>query len=924
MASCNLKEFPKFLRFQDELEVLNLANNGIHGQIPTWLWNTIKETMRNIDLHGNFLTGFEQHPNAIPWISPQFIDFSFNRRQGPLPLPLPSILLYSVADNLQTGEIPLSLRQNSALFALALSDNYLSWAISQCLAGTCSDSLMLLNLSNNNFEDDRSALLQFKESFFINEFASVDLSAYSKIESWKLDGNTSDCCSWDGVECDHDSGRVIGLDLSSSFLYGSVNSNSSLFSLVHLQRLNLAGNDFNYSQVPTGIGNLSRLRSLNLSNSFFSGQIPSEISSLSQLTFLDLSIHVYPYSTKSHLKLEKPSLRDLVQNLTSLKVLDLSGVNLSSTVSSALSNMTSLTSLSLINCLLHGEFPMAIFHLPNLQMLRLPLNENLFGYLPEFSRGSQLEELTVGWTSFSGMLPISIGNLEPLKLLELQYTNLYGMLPPSVGNLAQLTYLEVSRNNFWGKIPSSIDNLSKLTLLGLSGGTFDAGTLPFILGKLSKLTALYITGTKVSDVLPQCLANLTHLSALVLSNNELLGEIPSWLLNLTGFTNLDLSGNHLYGMFPSSISQLKHLEVLDLVSNSLSGVEQHPDAIPWISLLFLDFSFNRLQGPLPLPPPTIIVYIVAGNLLTGEVPRSFCQNSALFALDVSNNYLSGTIPQCLSSSTSDSLALLNMSTNNFHGTAPQTFMRGIKMIDLSQNQLHGGLPLSLANCTMLEILVVGDNQIEDTFPFWLGTLPQLEVLVLRSNRFHGAIETPKTNLKFPKLRIIDLSHNGFFAVDLSNNKFMGEISESLGSFGGLQALNISKNNLTGAIPMSMANLTDLESLDISRNLLSGEIPQQLTQLTFLSVLNVSHNHLTGHIPRETSPLPPLPHSSQGDDSEFSRDIYWIVIIIGYGSGLTAGLVIGQTLTPRYHEWFVAIFERGKKPQKRPKRKGRRN
>ncbi|KAI8558072.1 hypothetical protein RHMOL_Rhmol04G0060100 [Rhododendron molle] len=135
-------------------------------------------------------------------------------------------------------------------------------------------------------EDERSALLQFKHSFHIKKFASGDPCAYPKVESW---GNASDCCSWDGVECDHNTGHVIGLDLSSSFLYASINSNSSLFSLVHLRRLNLADNHFNYSQIPTAIGNLLRLRSLNLYNSFFSGQIPSKMSSLSQLTFLNLS-----------------------------------------------------------------------------------------------------------------------------------------------------------------------------------------------------------------------------------------------------------------------------------------------------------------------------------------------------------------------------------------------------------------------------------------------------------------------------------------------------------------------------------------------------------------------------------------------------------------------------------------------------------
>ncbi|KAF3957232.1 hypothetical protein CMV_017730, partial [Castanea mollissima] len=45
--------------------------------------------------------------------------------------------------------------------------------------------------------------------------------------------------------------HVIELDLSSCNLYGSINSNSSLFHLVHLQSLNLAFNNFNYSQIPS-------------------------------------------------------------------------------------------------------------------------------------------------------------------------------------------------------------------------------------------------------------------------------------------------------------------------------------------------------------------------------------------------------------------------------------------------------------------------------------------------------------------------------------------------------------------------------------------------------------------------------------------------------------------------------------------------
>lgn len=145
----------------------------------------------------------------------------------------------------------------------------------------------------------------------MDEFASRDPFAYPKVASWKLKGASGDYCSWDVVECDEDKGHVIGLDLSSSFLHGSINSSSSLFYLVHLRRLNLADNDFNSSQIPLEIGHLSGLTSLNLSRALFFSKIPLKISKLSKLVSLDLAYNVDP-SNLGLLQLEIPDMRSLL------------------------------------------------------------------------------------------------------------------------------------------------------------------------------------------------------------------------------------------------------------------------------------------------------------------------------------------------------------------------------------------------------------------------------------------------------------------------------------------------------------------------------------------------------------------------------------------------------------------------------------
>ncbi|TYI09344.1 hypothetical protein ES332_A09G066000v1 [Gossypium tomentosum] len=937
--------------------------------------------------------------------------------------------------------------------------------------------------------DERFALLLFKESLAVDKEASAGPFAYPKADGWKFQG--VDCCYWDGIECDHNTGHVTALDLSSSCLYGSINSTSSLFHLLHLRKLNLADNDFNSSQLPSRLGNLSMLTYLNLSTSSFSGQIPLEISWLSRLTSLDLSNTMrLEFGMFSHggLKLERPDFKSLIQNLTSLKHLHLRHVVISSPVPNILANLSSLSSLDLSYCGLLGKLPTSIFHLPNIQFLDVSKNLQLSGTLPATLSCRRLKFLSTRFTSLSGVLPASIGNLHSLELLDVTACKFRGPLPSSLGNLTNLTELALLNNSFSGDIPSFLSNLTRMGFLSLGINNFNPSSIPSWFSNLNQLHELHLPLCGITGPIPSFFANLTQLGVLDLNRNQLTGRFPVGITNLTQLESLSLGTNMMEGALPDSIFGLENLQILEIYSkqiecvlylssnnltllsltspntttslpmfselglgscnlrqfpnflthqnqlvyldlsqndihgempkwiwemsfdtlflldlyfNSLTGFHQSPTLLPWSNILFLDLSSKLFQGSPPIPSSSIMVYLASNNSFTGEIPQLFCSLSSVRVLDFSRNNLGGIIPQCLSKA-SKSLSVLNLNVNNFHGPVPQAWLNGnkLKMINLGKNKLTGKLPRSMARCRMLEFFDIGNNQIRDTYPFWLASLSKLKILILRSNRFHGEIKSGEFNSVFPKLRVIDISNNGFIgflpssyleswiamksfhvehlsymqssfyyhmfmagltipdeynysmtltnkgikmeytkilevfmAVDLSCNKFSGEIPESIGNLKGLELLNLSNNILVGQIPTVIGTLTNLEALDLSHNQLFGRIPWQLRQLNFLEVFDVSYNHLSGPIPqgRQFGTFPnssfdgnlglcgnPLskkcedleaspPPSSSTFEQNHGVGLEWRGVLLGFGIGFLVGTGLGWVVVTRNLKWFAITF-----------------
>uniref|UniRef100_A0A7N2L4V3 Leucine-rich repeat-containing N-terminal plant-type domain-containing protein n=1 Tax=Quercus lobata TaxID=97700 RepID=A0A7N2L4V3_QUELO len=137
-------------------------------------------------------------------------------------------------------------------------------------------------------DDESSALLQFKESFIIKNSASSDPVAYPRVRSWRLEGENSDCRSWNSVDCDEDTDWSSPLEETS--LANTRFSNelpASMGNLDSLIALDMWGCNISGS-LSSSIGNLTNLIYLKLSNNCLVGNIPSSIGNLIHLAFVDL------------------------------------------------------------------------------------------------------------------------------------------------------------------------------------------------------------------------------------------------------------------------------------------------------------------------------------------------------------------------------------------------------------------------------------------------------------------------------------------------------------------------------------------------------------------------------------------------------------------------------------------------------------
>ncbi|KAL8239825.1 hypothetical protein R6Q59_016392 [Mikania micrantha] len=754
--------------------------------------------------------------------------------------------------------------------------------------GTMSN-LLHLNLDYNNFllvDDIMSSMAAFPSlrslslaycdmggKLFANEVPNLPYLEVLVLSGNKLNGTLP----MEALASFH---RLKLLDLSGNNFVGSIPS--TIKSLSSLQVVSFSYNSLNGSLYNDGFCDLKNLHELDLSHNMFDGNLPICFSALSSLKRFDISSNQFT-------GIIPPSL---IVNLTSLEYVDFSFNKFEgSFLFSLFSNhkklqffrfesgsekieveteepigwipMFQLKYLVLSNCIRKrpngSVVPSFLLHQHKLRVLDLSHN-SLEGQVPNwlFKNNKNLGILKLKDNSFRSVIHMRYKS--NINTLDMSGNHITGTIPEKLQSfIPRIRYLDFSSNELNGVIPTSMFDLTDLEMLDLSNNKLSGEVPKGLFTNLSRAAIIKLSNNALyGHVLSGNLSFMGNLDTLKLDNNCFMGNIGiNTSGNSMGLKVLDISENHFTGRIPSWMSNMcsnsHYSDGCELVArnNRLDGPFPFGEA----SFEFLDISQNSFSGP--IPSGINLKYTkhlhLGSNRFTGLEPDAFQNLTNVLTLDISQNYLSGRIPEFLGELSK--LRILLLGKNNFIGSIPEKLcqLNNVSLIDLSSNFLTGLIPRCLNNITGPKQLAfiqknIGSYGVDS---FWIDIISQYHIrdtfyppeFFQFETRDEIQFTTKNNHLSY-KGNILDYMSG----LDLSSNKLTGEIPEELGMLTHILALNLSHNKLSGPIPVSFSYLSQIESLDLSSNNLSGKVPSELIQLTKLAVFDVSYNNLSGRLP----------------------------------------------------------------------------
>jgi Leucine-rich repeat (LRR) protein len=228
------------------------------------------------------------------------------------------------------------------------------------------------------------------------------------------------------------------------------------------------------------------------------------------------------------------------------------------------------------------------------------------------------------------------------------------------------------------------------------------------------------------------------------------------------------------------------------------------------------------------------------NNINGTLPAEIGLLTDLLRInlagDPDSGYLTGGIPTEIGLLTR--LNFLGIEGNRLSEPLPDDFFEHLgasSTVLLSNNQLPGPIPASIANLTNANSFVLNNNAFTGSIPVEITAMLALTVLDLHDNFLTGELPTGLENLTL--LKALDVSNNGLNGTlpnfsgwttplsvfDFSHNSFTGPLPDYFENLGKMLIFRANNNSLTGDLPPSLTNLTGIEDFDAAGNDLAGNV-----------------------------------------------------------------------------------------------------
>ena len=497
----------------------------------------------------------------------------------------------------------------------------------------------------------------------------------------------------------------------------------------------------------------------------------------------------YNIDETTYLELEGSGLTENIPseigNLTNLSSINLSQNQLAGEIS-MFGNLTNLQVLELDNNQLTGEIPPEIGDMTNLRILSLYDNQLTGEIPPEIGNCQLLHTLRLDYNQLTGEIPASLGNLTSVNYsgnFSVNNNELSGFIPEEICNAG--AELQVYYNNLCPPFPDCISSsqqiyqdMTNCPILGCmddtacnynSNAEHDDGSCEYVEDCLGECGGdavedeCGVCDGPGLDCYSQCGEHVLigsfcynlDLTFLEL-NNQGFTEFPPEIFSFTNLEHLTLRDNQITEI-PPEISNLSSLITLNLEGNLITEIPPEIGALT--NLLSIHLKNNQItQIADELFNLTSLTYLYLGINQLSDIPSGIGNLTNLTSLNLSNNNLTGSIPSWIGNLTQLEYLMLNVNGLTESIPAEIGSLVNIEHLYLDNNELSGEIPSEIGNLTLLGDFRLHNNNLSGEVPSEIANMSSLQSLYLDDNDLSGV---------FPE-EICDMS--SLYYVHIENNQ----------------------------------------------------------------------------------------------------------------------------------------------------------